>query len=119
MSTASGRAGATTREQVASAVRSLITAIAGLAFLAGGGLEAIVRSVASPVHTTQLALLGPMLMREGTAALGHGLALAAPIVLAALIPGAQALVIPGRDHMLAVGDRVFKSAVIDFLAKRP
>lgn len=69
----------------ASAVRSLITAIAGLAFLAGGGLEAIVRSVASPVHAVQLALLGPMLMREGTAALGHGLALAAPIVLAALV----------------------------------
>ena len=28
--------------------------------------------------------------------------------LAALIPGAQALAIPGRDHMLAVGDKVFK-----------
>jgi pimeloyl-ACP methyl ester carboxylesterase len=38
-----------------------------------------------------------------------------PEALAALIPEAQALVIPGRDHMLAVGDRVFKSAVIDFL----
>jgi pimeloyl-ACP methyl ester carboxylesterase len=41
-----------------------------------------------------------------------------PEALAALIPGAKALVIPGRDHMLAVGDRVFKSAVIDFLAER-
>ncbi|MGA9432299.1 MAG: alpha/beta hydrolase, partial [Xanthobacteraceae bacterium] len=30
-----------------------------------------------------------------------------------------ALTIPGRDHMLAVGDRVFKSAVLDFLASRP
>jgi pimeloyl-ACP methyl ester carboxylesterase len=39
--------------------------------------------------------------------------------LAALIPGAEALVIPGRDHMLAVGDRVFKAAVLDFLAQRP
>ncbi len=39
--------------------------------------------------------------------------------LAALIPGARALVIPGRDHMLAVGDRVFKSGVTDFLARRP
>jgi len=38
-----------------------------------------------------------------------------PEALAALIPGAQAFVIPGRDHMLAVGDRVFKEAVIDFL----
>jgi pimeloyl-ACP methyl ester carboxylesterase len=38
--------------------------------------------------------------------------------LAALIPGAQALAIPGRDHMLTVGDRVFKSAVLEFLTKR-
>ena len=30
--------------------------------------------------------------------------------LAALIPGAQALDIPDRDHMLAVGDKVFKLA---------
>ena len=42
-----------------------------------------------------------------------------PEALAALIPRAQALVIPGRDHMLAVGDRVFKSAVLDFLANQP
>jgi pimeloyl-ACP methyl ester carboxylesterase len=41
-----------------------------------------------------------------------------PEALAALIPGAKALVIPGRDHMLAVGDRVFKSAVVEFLAQR-
>lgn len=42
-----------------------------------------------------------------------------PQALAALIPGAQALTIPGRDHMLAVGDRAFKSAVVEFLARRP
>jgi pimeloyl-ACP methyl ester carboxylesterase len=42
-----------------------------------------------------------------------------PQELAALIPGAQALAILGRDHMLAVGDRVFRSAVLEFLAKRP
>lgn len=42
-----------------------------------------------------------------------------PQELAALIPGAEALSIPGRDHMLAVGDRVFKAAVLDFLAKQP
>jgi len=38
-----------------------------------------------------------------------------PQELAALIPGAQALVIGDRDHMLAVGDRVFKTGVLDFL----
>jgi pimeloyl-ACP methyl ester carboxylesterase len=41
-----------------------------------------------------------------------------PEALAALIPGATALVIPGRDHMLAVGDRVFKSGVLEFLARQ-
>ena len=39
--------------------------------------------------------------------------------LAALLPHGQALDIPGRDHMLAVGDRVFKQGVLDFLAQRP
>ena len=39
--------------------------------------------------------------------------------LAALIPGARALDIPDRDHMLAVGDRVFKSGVLAFLETRP
>ena len=38
--------------------------------------------------------------------------------LAALIPGARALDIPDRDHMLAVGDKVYKAGVIDFLNQR-
>jgi pimeloyl-ACP methyl ester carboxylesterase len=42
-----------------------------------------------------------------------------PEELAALIPGARSLAIPDRDHMLAVGDRAFKSGVLDFLAARP
>ena len=39
--------------------------------------------------------------------------------LAAVIPGAKALDIPDRDHMLAVGDKVFKAGVLEFLAARP
>ena len=39
--------------------------------------------------------------------------------LAALLPSGRALDIPGRDHMLAVGDKVFKQAVLAFLAERP
>lgn len=39
--------------------------------------------------------------------------------LAALIPNAVALDIPGRDHNLAVGDRVHKEGVLAFLDKRP
>jgi pimeloyl-ACP methyl ester carboxylesterase len=42
-----------------------------------------------------------------------------PHRLAALIPGGEALDIPGRDHNLAVGDRVFKQGVLDFLGRRP
>jgi pimeloyl-ACP methyl ester carboxylesterase len=42
-----------------------------------------------------------------------------PEELAALIPGARALAILDRDHMLAVGDRTFKAAVSDFLSQRP
>jgi pimeloyl-ACP methyl ester carboxylesterase len=42
-----------------------------------------------------------------------------PEELAAIIPGAKALTIPNRDHMLAVGDKVFKSGVLEFLAQRP
>lgn len=40
-----------------------------------------------------------------------------PEALAALIPRAQAFTIPGRDHMLAVGDRRFKAAALSFLAR--
>jgi pimeloyl-ACP methyl ester carboxylesterase len=35
--------------------------------------------------------------------------------LAAVMPNAKALPIPGRDHMLAVGDKVFKAGVLQFL----
>ncbi|WGD31537.1 alpha/beta fold hydrolase [Ancylobacter sp. WKF20] len=37
--------------------------------------------------------------------------------LAALIPGARVADIPGRDHMRAVGDRVYKDAALAFLAE--
>jgi len=39
--------------------------------------------------------------------------------LASLIPNAQFLNIPGRDHMRAVGDERFKQGVLDFLTRRP
>jgi pimeloyl-ACP methyl ester carboxylesterase len=35
--------------------------------------------------------------------------------LAMLMPNARALTIPGRDHMLAVGDKAFKAGVLAFL----
>ena len=42
-----------------------------------------------------------------------------PEELAALVPNARALVIPNRDHMLAVGDKTYKSGVLEFLKGRP
>jgi pimeloyl-ACP methyl ester carboxylesterase len=42
-----------------------------------------------------------------------------PSKLVALLPRAEALMIPGRDHNLAVGDKAFKAGVLDFLARRP
>ncbi|HET7849252.1 MAG TPA: alpha/beta fold hydrolase [Pseudolabrys sp.] len=38
--------------------------------------------------------------------------------LAAFIPGARVLDIPGRDHMLSVGDKAYKAGVLDFLNAR-
>ena len=38
--------------------------------------------------------------------------------LGEIIPGAEVLDIPNRDHMRAVGDKVYKTGVIDFLSRR-
>jgi pimeloyl-ACP methyl ester carboxylesterase len=40
-----------------------------------------------------------------------------PEPLAAIIPRGEVLAIPGRDHMPAVGDKVFKAGALDFLAR--
>jgi pimeloyl-ACP methyl ester carboxylesterase len=42
-----------------------------------------------------------------------------PHPLAPLFPNAIIVDIPGRDHNRAVGDRVYKQAVLDFLQHRP
>jgi pimeloyl-ACP methyl ester carboxylesterase len=39
--------------------------------------------------------------------------------LADIIPGAEVLDIPNRDHMRAVGDKVYKEGVLSFLLRRP
>src|ERR1700687_2801579 len=38
--------------------------------------------------------------------------------LGKIIPGAKLLDIPNRDHMRAVGDKVYKTGVLDFLSQR-
>ena len=42
-----------------------------------------------------------------------------PHELAELMPKAQALDIPGRDHNLAVGDKTHRAGVLEFLDARP
>jgi pimeloyl-ACP methyl ester carboxylesterase len=41
-----------------------------------------------------------------------------PAKLVAVLPRAEALLIPGRDHNLAVGDKAFKAGALDFLDRR-
>jgi pimeloyl-ACP methyl ester carboxylesterase len=38
--------------------------------------------------------------------------------LGKIIPGAEVLDIPNRDHMRAVGDKVYKAGVLDYLSRR-
>jgi pimeloyl-ACP methyl ester carboxylesterase len=57
----------------------------------------------------------PVLIAVGTADEIAGSADA----LGAVIPGAQVLNIPNRDHMRAVGDMVYKAGVLEFLSSRP
>lgn len=80
----------------AGVLRTLTATLAGLAFIAAGGFEAIVTSAAaSPASASDLAALGPALVHHATSAFGHGLALASPVLLAALI-GNVALAVMNR-----------------------
>lgn len=73
-----------------------------------GGGPALKREVVAAIRT-------PVLIAVGTADAIAGSA----HELAGIIPGAQTLDIPNRDHMLAVGDRVYKAGVLKFLQERP
>lgn len=79
-------------------------------------LAACIRSAREPITAEALGRLRcPVLVAVGEQDVIGGSA----TDLAALIPGAEALVITGRDHMRAVGDRVYKEGVLDFLRRRP
>jgi pimeloyl-ACP methyl ester carboxylesterase len=79
-------------------------------------LAACIRGSRQTLTPGEVARIGvPVLIAVGTKDDVAGSAQA----LAALIPGARALDIPNRDHMLAVGDKVFKAAALEFLAGRP
>jgi pimeloyl-ACP methyl ester carboxylesterase len=97
---ATGRVFRAFAEQTRSDLRALAACIRGS------------RQTLSPAQVGEIRV--PVLIAVGTKDAVAGSAQA----LAALIPGARSLDIPGRDHMLAVGDKVFKNGVTDFLNQR-
>jgi pimeloyl-ACP methyl ester carboxylesterase len=79
-------------------------------------LAACIRSAREPLTEDMVAKIAcPVLVATGTEDIIGGSA----EELAAIIPGAEALPILGRDHMLAVGDRIYKDGVLAFLRRRP
>ena len=96
-----GRTFRTFAEQTRSDLRSLAACIRG----SGDRLS---RADAAAIRV-------PILIATGTADDVAGPA--RPLL--ELIPGAQVLDIPDRDHMRAVGDRVFKDGTLAFLDARP
>lgn len=79
-------------------------------------LAACMRSSRQKITEEELGRIGvPVLVVVG----GSDDIAGSPEPLVAAIPGARALVIPGRDHMKTVGDKTFKKGVLEFLAERP
>jgi pimeloyl-ACP methyl ester carboxylesterase len=83
-------------EQTGSDLRALAACIRGS------------RQVLSSEHAQAIAM--PTLIAVGTEDEVAG----SPDTLAQLLPAAAVLPIPGRNHMLAVGDKVFKAGVLKF-----
>jgi pimeloyl-ACP methyl ester carboxylesterase len=91
------------------------------------------RAFADQTHSDRLALAACMRGSRGLMTREEAGGIAVPVLIAVgtvdeiagsaqalgnIIPGSQVLDIPNRDHMRAVGDRVYKSGVLDFLAQR-
>lgn len=79
-------------------------------------LAACIRSARAPITVEDVGRLScPVLVAVGSEDVVGG----SGRDLAALIPGARALDITGRDHMRAVGDKIYKEGVLEFLKTRP
>ncbi len=78
-------------------------------------LAACLRGTRGLMTREQAARIGvPVLIAVGTTDDVAGSAQA----LGDIIPGSEVLDIPNRDHMRAVGDKVYKAGVLDFLSRR-
>lgn len=79
-------------------------------------LAACLRGSRQPVRLEDIkSIRAPALVAVGTKDDITG----SPHELAALMPNGRGLDIPDRDHMVAVGDKVFKAAALEFLHQRP
>ena len=79
-------------------------------------LAACLRGSRQPVRLEDIQnIRAPVLVAVGTKDDITG----SPHELAALMSNARAIDIPDRDHMVAVGDKVFKTAALEFLHQRP
>jgi pimeloyl-ACP methyl ester carboxylesterase len=79
-------------------------------------LAACLRGSRRLMKAEEAAAIGvPVLIAVGTRDEIAGSAAA----LGKIIPGSEVLDIPNRDHMRAVGDKVYKAGVTDFLSRRP
>ncbi len=77
-------------------------------------LAACMRSSRQKISEAEVArIVQPALVAVGTKDDIAG----SPEKLAALMPNAEVLAIPNRDHMVAVGDKVYKAGVLDFLER--
>jgi pimeloyl-ACP methyl ester carboxylesterase len=80
--------------------------LAALAACIRGSRQVLTRDEVATIHAPVLVAVGSKDKVAGSAS-----------ELAALLPAGRALDILGRDHMLAVGDKMFKEAVLKFLAE--
>ena len=92
------------------------------------------RAFADQTRSDQLALAACLRGSRGLMTREEAASIAVPVLIAGgtadeiagsadalgkIIPGAKVLDIPNRDHMRAVGDKVYKAGVLDFLSQRP
>ncbi|HVP97915.1 MAG TPA: alpha/beta hydrolase, partial [Roseiarcus sp.] len=81
--------------------------LAALAACIRGSRQSLTRAAVARIAAPTLIAVGT---RDAVAGDGHK--------LAAMMRCAEALDIPGRDHNVAVGDKVFKAGALAFLERR-
>ncbi len=81
----------------------------------GSDLKALAACMKAPRHPIDAKALAKLTMPILVAVGSKDTIAGSADALAALIPSARALDIPGRDHMRAVGDPAYKAGVVAFL----